>query len=71
MDTWRKHYSVVNGDTYVSLNEVYQQHLGPHVLPVVYKKPKGRPKKRKKSAFELASLKAKKSTVKKIQTVAV
>jgi hypothetical protein len=73
MDTWREQYSVVNEDIYVSLNEVYQEYLGPHVLPVVYKKPKGCPKhdKRKKSAFKLASLKAKMSTVQKIQMVAV
>jgi hypothetical protein len=73
MDTWREQYSVVNEDTYVFLNEVYQEYLGPNVLPVVYKKPKGCPKhnKRKKLAFKLASLKAKKCTVKKIQMVAV
>ena len=73
VSTWRKQYSVVNTDTYVSMNEVYRERLGPHNLPAVFKKPKGRPKqnKRKKSALEMATEKAKKSAVKKIETVSV
>jgi hypothetical protein len=54
--TWKDQYSVVDKDLYVSTNEVFREYLGNHLLPVVFKKPAGRPKKnkRKKSALEIA-----------------
>ena len=55
VSTWKKQYSVVSLDSLVSTNEVFQEYLGPHKLPCVFKPPKGRPKanKRKKSMVEL------------------
>jgi len=59
VSTWKKQYSVVNLDSLVSVNEVFSECIGPHKLPVVFKKPKGRPKaqNRKKSQLEIATAK--------------
>lgn len=59
VSTWKKQYSVVITDSLVATNEVYKEFVGPHRMPVVFKKPKGQPKanKRKKSGIEIAKMK--------------
>jgi hypothetical protein len=59
VSTWKKQYSVVSTDSLVATNEVYKEFVGPHRMPVVFKKPKGQPKanKRKMSGIEIAKMK--------------